>query len=234
MKKVLYVMTSLSHKRVFESFEERPDIDQMILGPEPKITGIVPEDYSDFKIKKCKTFMHPKEIQVYVDKFKPDVFVQASLPCAKGIKLPQGCKKVYVSHGMIGNYIEKIIKMDKASFNNSVWKGCDLYCGATNIFANWIKYAVKADDSKILLNAIPQLDILYEPRYYNSYRDKVLAKTKYPDAKKVILYVGFCCKDRIDFNSHNEDYFRTVLELEKLARRHNWIIMVKPRQTFNA
>lgn len=236
MKKVMYVITSLSHKRVFESFVPRDDMEQMILGPEQKITGIisgvVPEDYSDFKIKKRYTYKHSKEIQVYVDKYKPDIFVQASLPCAKGIKLPAGCKKVYVSHGMVGNHVKGIIK--KAGFDTSVWKGCDLYCGVSSVFADWVKHVAKVGDDKILLNALPQLDIIHDPNYYNLYRQKVLTKTKHPNAKKVLLYVGFEGKDRCDFVHHNEDYFRTAIELEKIARDNDWLVMIKPRHTFKS
>lgn len=235
MKKVIYAMTSLSHKRAFESFEPRGDLDQLILGPMPKITNvkmIVPEDYSDFKIKNMKMYWDKKEMQAAIDSFKPDVYVEASLPVARGLKLPRGCKKVYVSHGMVGNHVKGIIK--KAGFDTSVWKGCDLYCGATPVFADWIKHVAKVDDSKILLNAIPQLDIIQDPNYYDSYRQRVLARTKHPNAKKVILFVGFCCKDRFDFRNHNEDYFMTVLELERIARQNDWLVMVKPRQTFRS
>jgi len=236
MKRTIYVMTSLSHKRVFETFEPRTDMEQMILGPMPKITGIptgiVPEDYSDFKIKNIKCYWNRKEMQDAVDKFKPDIYVEASLPVARGIRLPSGCKKVYVSHGMVGNHVKGIIK--KAGFDTSAWKGNDLYCGATNVFADWIKHVAKVGDDKILLNALPQLDILYDSDYYNSYRKKVLNKTKNPDAEKIILFVGFCCKDRYDFNDHNEDYFRTAIELEKIARQHNWLVMIKPRHTYDA
>ena len=231
MKRILYVMTSLAHKRVFESFEERPDLDQMIIGPEPKITsGIVPEDYRDFKIKKRKTFKHIKEIQSFVNTFKPDIYVQASLPCAQGIKLPPGCKKVFVPHGVYVNYMKEIVK--KGAFQTSVWKDCDLYCCGTKHGADWVKYAAKVDDKKILLDAVPQLDIIHDPNYYNSYRSKVLAKTNHPNAKKVLLFIGFCCKDRFDFLPHNEDYFRSVIEMERVARKHDWLVMVKPRQTF--
>jgi hypothetical protein len=48
---------------------------------------------------------------------------------------------------------------------------------------------------------------------------------------KIILFAGFCCRDRKDFDCHNEDYFKTVIELERLARKNNWLVMVKPRQT---
>lgn len=237
MKRVLYVMTSLSHKRVFETFVERDDIVQMMAGPVPKITGIprgvVPEDYSDFKMKNIKLFKrNPEGLQIIVDNFKPDIYVQASLPCANNIVLPKGCKKVYVSHGMVGNHVKGIIK--KAGFKTSVWKGCDLYCGATGVFADWVKHVVKVDDNKVLLNALPQLDILHDPSYYNSFRQRVLSKTNHPNAKKVILYAGFCCKERYDFNPHNEDYFRTAIELERIAKQNDWLVMIKPRQTYDA
>lgn len=232
MKRILYVATSLSHKRAFEPFVERAGLDQMIAGPAPKINeGIVPEDYSDFKIKKIKYFNNNKELQAIVDKFKPDVFVQASLPCAQGIRLPSGCKKVYVSHGLVGNHVKGMIK--KAGFNTSVWKGCDLYCGAwDSVFTEWIQHTAKVGKDKILLNALPQLDILYDGNYYNSYRKRVLDKTKNPNPSKVILFVGFCCKTRPDFVLHNEDYFKTVLGLDQVAAKNNWLIMVKPRHTF--
>jgi hypothetical protein len=128
MKKILYVITSLSHKRVFESFVERNDAQQMVMGPHPIITcgGIVPEDYSDFGIKNIKYYSNTLELQKEINIFKPDVYVQASLPIANKLVLPKQCKKVYVSHGMVGKHVKGIIK--KAGFDTSVWKGCDLYC----------------------------------------------------------------------------------------------------------
>lgn len=234
MRKVLYVVTSPSHKRAFESFVERPDLDQMVAGPPPLINeGIVPEDYSDFKIKKIKFYKGLKELQAIVDKFKPDVFVQASLPCAKGLKLPSGCKRVYVSHGMVGNHVKGMIKA--AGFDTSVWKGCDLYCGVwDSVFSEWIKHTAKVDQDKILLDAMPQLDILHDKTYYESYRERVLKHTGNPNPDKVILFAGFCCKNRLDFAEHNENYFETVLALEKLAKKNNWLVMVKPRHTLDA
>jgi len=230
MKKILYVMTSLSHKRVFEPFVERTDCVQLALGPRATITsGIVPEDYSDFRIK-VQEYDKPKTIQKTVDKFKPDVYVQADLSAThKAVKLPNGCKRVYVSHGMVGNHVKSIIK--KAGFQTDVWQGCDLYCGATSVFADWTKHVAKVNDDKILLNALPQLDIIHDPNYYNLYRDKILSKTKMPNSTKVILFVGFCCKDRFDFDDHNADYFGTAVHLAKWAEQNGYLLMIKPRHT---
>lgn len=215
---------------MFEKFEERDDVEQIIVGPTPSITGggIVPEDYSDFGIKNIKFYSSSNDIQCLVNSFSPNVYVQASIPVAKDIKLPKGCKKVYVSHGMVGSHVKGIAKK---LGNMSSWKGCDLYCGATEVFADWIKHVAGVADDKILLNALPQLDILYDKQYYESYRDKVLSRMRIKNPSKIILFAGFCCRDRVDFDCHNEDYFKTVIELDRLARKNNWLVMVKPRQT---
>lgn len=231
MKKVLYVLTSPAHKRVFESFVERPDLDQLVVGPPPTKSKMVPEDYSDFKLKNIQ-YGSIKNISGIVGKFKPDIYVQAELINQHNvIQKNSGLsyKRVFVSHGMAGNNIISIAK--PSGLNLSVFRGLDLYCGANKTFADWMKYAINVDDSKILLNALPQLDILFDSNYYTSYRDAILAKTKFPAAKKVILFLGFCCKDRHDFKPHNEDYFRTAIELGRMAKENNWLVMIKPRQT---
>lgn len=223
-------MTSLSHKRVFEPFTKRADLEQLALGPRAQITsGIVPEDYSDFKIP-VREYDKPKQIQKVVDEFKPNAYVQADLSAVhKNIKLPSGCKRVYVSHGMVGNHVKSIIK--KAGFQTDVWKGCDLYCGATSVFSDWVQHVAKVGADKVYLNALPQLDIIHDPDYYNSYKQKILSKTKFPNPNKVVLFVGFCCKDRFDFNDHNFDYFGTAVHLAKWAEENDYLLMIKPRHT---
>lgn len=230
MRRVLYLATSLSHKRVFESFTERADMIQLVVGPPPIIgEGIVPEDYSDFKIKKIKFYNNIKHLQSIIDKFNPNIFVQASLPCAKGLSLPSGCKKAYVSHGVVGNQALENIKKEK--FNLSVWQNCDVYFGAGKSFKPWIDKVVSGNN-RVVLDSVPQFDLLADESYVSSYKDRILNKIS-PTVKfnKIILFFGFCCKDRVDFKQNNEDYFATVIELERVAREHGWLIMVKPRHT---
>lgn len=230
MKKILYVMTSLSHKRCFEMFEERSDAEQMCIGPNPIITNtIVPEDYSDFGIRNIKTFSDNKQIQGFVDVFKPDVYVKSDMSPVHNIKLPNKCKIAFVGHGMVGSHAVKIAQ--KSGINYKSWRGCDLYCGASDVFKEWVKFSTGAGDDRILLNAISQLDIIHNSDYYKSYRNRILGRSKNPSAKKVILFVGFAARDRFDFLPHNEDYYNTVVKLEKLARKNNWLGLIKPRQT---
>lgn len=230
MKKILYVMTSLAHKRVFESLVPRKDCTQLAVGPKARITSaIVPEDYSDFKIP-VREYTSTKQIQKIVNEFKPNVYAQSDLSAIqKAIKLPKGCKRAYISHGLIGNHVKGIIK--KAAFNTSVWKGCDLYCGGTNIFSEWVQHVAGVGPDKIALNIVPQFDLLHDPNYYNSYRDKVLSKTKLPGADKVVLFIGMTGKNRFDFEDHNADYFGAAIKLTSWAEYNNALIMIKPRHT---
>ena len=224
MKRVLYVATSPAHKRALEAFHERLDMTQAVAGPGNR------DEYENFGLQDIYTYANKKELQAIVNKYKPDVYVEASLPCANGITLPRGCKKVYVSHGLVGNHVKGMIK--PAGLNTSVWKGCDLYCGAwDSVFTEWIKHAAKVDDDKILLNALPQLDILHEG--VDSNRDAMLKRDfpeKYKSDSKAIAFFGFCCKDRFDFVKHNDDYFSTAIHLSKISKQADFLTYIKPRQ----
>lgn len=237
--KILYCMTSLSHKRVFESFGPREDVEQLVVGPKPNITipelytagDLVCEGYDRFNLKNIKYFNDFFHLQRIVDKTNPDIFVQASIfPTPK---TNPDCKRVYVSQGLVGNHVVDLSKNNK-QLNLKPWRGWDLYCGGSDIFRGWIKYA--AGSNKVLLNAIPQFDLLFNSVYYKSDRERILgylaSKGKVVNPQKVILFVGFCCKDRADFIYHNEDYFKSVIALEEMAKRRNWLVMVKPRHSY--
>ena len=224
MKKIVYVITSPSHQRVFESLNEISGVEQIIIGPKPIITSdIFPEDYGDFNIKNIITFSSIKEISGMIDKINPNILVQSSLPLLNSSKK---FKKVYVSHGAVGNHVIEVAK--KAKLKVSDWNGFDAYCGITEFFRDWIKFAAKSDN--VFLDILPQLDMLYKKEYYEKYRNIFLQKNGIKDVNKIILFCGFCCKDRYDFDPNNEDYFRTSIELGRLALKNNWLVLIKPRQ----
>lgn len=224
MKRVLYVATSPSHKRAFEAFSMSLDMRQRIALPGKEEQS----DIDNFKIETRKYYQNKKELQAIIDEYKPDVYVEASLPCGAGVKLPSGCKKVYVSHGLVGNHVKGMIK--SAGLRTEVWKGCDLYCGAwDDIFIDWVMHVAKVDRGQILTDALPQLDILHNG--LDHYRDRLKYDfpTK-PNCNKVVAFFGFCCKDRVDFHKHNEDYFHTAIELSRLSKRLDFLTYIKPRQ----
>ena len=218
-KRILYFIRSLAHRRVFESYVERDDMDQLVLAPKPIIIDDILEGYNNFGIKNIKFYNNDLEAQAVIKSFKPDVFVQEDFPAITNV-LP-GCKKAFVMHGIIGNHVIGLCKPDK----KSPWNGFDLYCGATKRFEE-IVHHITGKKSEVLLNALGQLDLLNNPNYCMPHRNGVLFENKRPS----ILFCGFCCKNTSDFKLHNEDYFKTVYELERLAKKNNWLVMIKPRQ----
>lgn len=224
-KRIIYHIRSFAHRRVYESLEVRDGVDQIILGPKPKIMNGVLEGYDDFGIQNIRTYVDLNEAQKIVNQLKPDVFTQADFP--NRINHPVGCKRVFIAHGMIGNHVISMFKKGTMS----IWEDFDLYCGATNRFRDWI-WHVTGKKPEVLTNAMPQLDLLTDPNYYMRHKSKVLASSKIPNPNATILFCGFGCKDRVDYNLHNEDFFTTIMELEKIAKKHNWLIMIKPRQNF--
>lgn len=219
--RIVYIANSLAHKRVLEPFKKHPDLEQFIVAPETKpTTNLVPEDYKDCGIQNIHTFKNMAEAQSIVDKLNPDIIGQTGI-----FNINSKAKKVYLGHGMIGKHVKAMGKV-------KTWGGFNLYCGASWIFKDYITYAADVDPNNVLIDALPQFDLLYDPNYYNAYKTYIVSKLK-PDAAKVILFLGFCCKDRGDFKDHNEDYFKTVIELEKIARKNNWLALIKPRQSFS-
>jgi len=83
--------------------------------------------------------------------------------------------------------------------------------------------------SKILFNAIPQFDIIYNDMGDNKFKEALIKQNKIPKANKYILFAGFAGHKRSDFFPHNEDYYRTAIYLEKIAKKNNWFVFIKPR-----
>jgi len=224
-KKVLYFIHALCRTRVIKTFREDPDLEQMVVGPKPVVYGGVCEDYSGFGIKNIQTYSNPKEAQKIINRFAPDVVVQTDM--MKTVTFPNTAKRVFVMHGLIGDHVRKQFKPKECK----AWKGFDLYCGATEEFETLVRHAGEKT-GQILLNSLPQLDLFHKDNYEAPDRKAVLKKIGRSGFEKIILFCGFCCKDRIDYNLHNEDYFKVVAELGKIAAKHNWLILVKPRQDY--
>lgn len=225
VKKILYYIRSYSHRRVFESLRPIDGIDQIVLGPPEKIIDGIPEGYRSFGIQNIKIHNSIEEAQKIVNKIKPNVFVQADFP--NRVNVPKNCKRVFMAHGMIGNHVKSLFKAGSMQ----VWKDFDLYCGASKRFEDWI-WHITGKKHKVIINAMPQLDLLYDPDYYMKTKNRILKYTRLQNPSAIILFCGFCCKDRKDFNAHNQDYFDALIELDRIAKKHNWLVFVKPRQTF--
>lgn len=227
MKKVLYFMYSLPNVRVFESFKEREDLEQVLVvnGAEKQVKQYL----YNFGIKNIIYIKDISEAQMFVNKYKPDIFVGSDIN-SKKIKLDENCRRVFVMHGFIpSGYADDPLQEHKID----EWKGFDLYCGAANEFTEWVNriYPNSDNKDKILLNALPELDLLVRPES-NKIKEKVIEKTGFIP-EKILLYFPFKIKDDRISALFNEEFCWLIMALEELARKNNWLVMVKTKRVKN-
>jgi hypothetical protein len=230
---IVYFVSKAEQKRVFQCIEDgyNSEVQQIFLGPTPVMVENSKfkylEDYSEMKIERKIEFDTLKVAQNIINELDPDIFVCGTLPNFYQIQLPKVCKKVYISHGLIGDHVKTIKEIKKYSTR---WRGCELYCGAGKNFCDFIKFMNTAKNKyKILLNAMPQFDILKDTDSQNMFKNELIEENKIPKADKYILFAGFGGSTRSDFIEHNDDYYRTAIYLDKIAKKNNWFVFIKPR-----
>lgn len=238
--KILHLIPALKFFRVYQSFKEYPGLEQMIIGPTEVAEPRFHYGYADFGIKNVRTFINRnhkqknklkecQEIQKYIDDFCPDVVTQTRLK-NKGIVLPPQAKRVFVNHGMVGDDIARFLLGEEPP-NKHAYSEFDLCCGATEIYRNYLTNDFSVDPGKIVLNALPQLDLLSNPDYYNSKKSlfvpSVLAK------KPIILYFGHIgIEETIGIRPHRREFFDTLFELAEVVNKIDGILFVKPRANY--
>ncbi len=142
MLKVACIITSNAHKRVFESFKLRPDLEQLVI-------TTCDGDWSAFKlpINKCPN------IQEAITRFQPDTVLQTTLT---KYKLPPNCKRIFVQHGLVPDYASSLAELGEVSFKD--WRGFDYITGAG---LNWKSICLKLGyRPEQLIDAMPQFDLL--------------------------------------------------------------------------
>lgn len=226
MRKIIYFNRSRIMNRVFASLEESHDLDQYIITPNAIKYGAANSDYDNFNIKKIITLGsddYIKDAQKLIDEINPDVLVQTEL-----VESVQSlhAKRVFVNHGIM----HKSSNLPFKKKQYAIHRKFDMYCGETKIFGDFINHII-GPNCNIKYHMLPQLDLL-NSEYCNSFKSKFLKQLDFsPD--KIILFCVSCCKDIPKFTGHNEDYFETIFELNKIAPKNNWLVIVKPRYNNN-
>jgi len=232
--KIAYIMLDHAYKRVFQSFVDDKRAEQIFVAKPPVITNkIIPEDYNDCGISKKIFISNYGDIQTCINKMNPDVYVQSDLSdIHKSIKLPPMCKRVFIHHGLDSSkrMLDIAVKYNLLSGLKNSWGGFDMYCGASNNFTPWLNGLGIKDNNKIILDALPQLDLVYN-KDYNVYRGPFLAFKKLPNVEKIILFFGQRCGGG-EYVTYNKGNFDILFELERLAIQNNWLILAKPRNGF--
>jgi hypothetical protein len=220
--KVLYWVSTESHKRMCVPMVECNDIEQAIVLPTS-----VPQN--NIKLKKIYKYTHPNLDGVIkiIDKFKPDAFVQytSSRYFVKPIK-KRGIKHCFSAHG---------VWPDKSYNNRKIvadpfFQNFDLFLGANTGFKDTLRTYAKTK-AMIATDALTQFDILYNN---STRRDKIVKEiiraSGKPKAEKVITLFGHKLSTKTDnLAPYDFGYYRTMVELAEIAKRHNWLIVVKPK-----
>ena len=218
MVRILYHLAADQHSRVYRNLYERADIVQALVMPAKiKHTG--------FKIKTIYRYNKASEVKNILDKFKPDVFMQSSLsrdfePMIK----KRGIKFGLVTHGVVPKSVEC-----RAIADSDFFRKFDFFCAATRMFKEIVEET--NNDTKVYTNILTQSDILYK-KILN--RDKIrkdlIRKSKNPKADKLIVLFGHVCSEKHDkLLPYHYGYYKAIVELDKMARKNNWAIYVKPK-----
>jgi hypothetical protein len=257
--KILHIIPALKFFRVYQGFGEISGVEQMIVGPAEISEPGFHYGYADFGIKHICTLTGSDEIikkafagskkarhmakasayvdsfqreqvQKYIDDFQPDVITQTR-PSGKGVKgviIPSNIKRVFINHGMVGHDMS----IFKNPPNKGVYSEFDLCCGATKYYSNYLANDFLVDPDKIVLNALPQFDLLADPDYYNSKKDLIVPEPF--RGKPIILYFGHIGMQKtIGIKEHRHEFFDTLFTLANTVDKIDGMLLVKPRAQYN-
>lgn len=222
---VVYLLNKYVHRRVFESLEERPDMDQYLLVPSKiENSTLVPENYDGMKIRKILYYKNKEDIKSILRKLRPYIMV-STRKIEKPFNKVQ--KRAFVHHGIITENVKKFFNQ-----KGMQWlKNFTFYFFGTKSSIEIITKINPGGYQNILLNVVPQFDLL-TTEYYNKYKDTILSKSGAGN-KKIILFAGFISENLCDeYGFEQTDYYKISILLDELAKKHNWFIFNKPKLTF--
>jgi len=189
---IVYFISRIEQRRVFKYIDvnNSNDFEHVLLAP-PQREVVnskfnVLEDYSEFLINNTIFGKGLDDFQFIINILNPKIFVCGSLPNFYQLDLPEDCKRVFVSHGLIGSHVKNIGEIKKL---DEAWKGASLYCGAGNSFYDFVRFMTEEKNPNVVNNIIPQFDILYKDQdYFYKFKEKLIISGAIPEAKNYILF----------------------------------------------
>lgn len=223
--KILYWLPNKGCERIFLSMVEDPRVEQLIA--QSHLTS------SQGLQLKTQIYSHTSEaanmanITNIINSYRPDVFVQCDdVETMTSVIKERGIKNVFLNHGVWPHSPN-----NRSRVSNARWARFDLVCGATRRFRDLHEqYAHPNFKAPVVINTLTQFDVLYQ-KLQNQLEDRrhVIRSSKNKNATKLITLFGHHCDDRVSLHSQNAGYYRGVIELEALARKHNWLLAVKSK-----
>ena len=213
--KIMYHFTKREHVRVFESFQPIKDTPQIICtpsfisAPSLNLTQIKYDISDHFK-------MALKDV-------RPSVVVQCHNSSTWHKKYKKyGIHTVYIGHGVWDGSPTNV----KRSFH-PFWSQFDMLIGGIPNFKKFLVENGGVHPDKIVLNALPQFDVLYDRvKNLHQHRESIL---KGHPASKIVVLFGHK-NGREDFLANSVDFYHSAIRLAKLAEANGWLLVIKPKK----
>ena len=218
---ILYWMFSNLHARLYSAMQESGNVNQLIAILDYKQ---LPNMDLHLPIQKYNS---PSGFTKIIKRFKPDVTVM-SVDSAEWLpKIKQyGSKVVYAYHGVW----DTVSAANRRHFDSNYWNQFDLICGATNGFAQVMNEHYKVPMSKIKTNMLLQLDLLHKLHLDKQRcRANVIKRTGIKNVDKIITIFGHHV-GKATFVEHNSGYINSIINLSRVAKKNNWLIVIKPKR----
>lgn len=211
--KIIYWLDRPNHKRIFVPFKNDPRVEQLIITHNVSNSGL--------NIASIKT-ANVKSACNFIDKFKPDVFVQ----CDEMKKFRHEIKRIGAKHAYINHGIWPHSPNNIARVKDPWWNEFDMLFGGTIMFKELFdKYSL--NKSQVFIDTLPQFDNVFKNKKIRENIRESLFKKGNPGVKKIITLFSHDCKNRISINPFNEGFYKTAVELGRLAKKYHWLVFIK-------
>lgn len=214
--KILFWLAKKEHRRVYLSLKQDARVDIELL-----VHRSIPIDGFQVPVHR-----YGSKISGAIRRIRPDILFQCDtsymIPLLKEYNIKHG----YVNHGIWPHSPNNIGRV-----SNEFWMQFDILCGGSNMFKElFAKYS--PTKALVTTSTLTQFDLLYNNiQNQEKIRQEIIIDSKNPSATKVITLFGHGCKFRKSLNPHNAGYYRAAVRLAKMAEKHNWLVVIKPKTT---
>lgn len=213
--KIMYHFTKREHVRVFEPFKPINGLDQVTCAPQFIPTGSLSLPHLKYDIS--RHFKIPLKLR------RPNIVAQCNNSTTWHKKFKKyGMKSVFIGHGVWDNS-----PINTKRTSSKIWHHYDLLCGGILNFKSLLINNAGIAKDKIVLNALPQFDVLYD-RVKNTkkYRKVILGSSSYT---KIIVLFGHN-NSKKDFQANSIDFYESAIRIAKIASDNGWLLVVKPKK----
>lgn len=214
--KIMYCLPTIAMKRVFLAFKEDDRVEQVLLVGKGISAGDIPI--------RCISYTDTGSMRKIIAREKPDIFIQCDSSLDLGVLDKMRIKKGFICHGILPHSPNNISKAKTGLMRY------DLLCGGSRLLTDLVNTYAPNNNMRVAINTLTQFDTLYNILNKESkIRNSILSSSRNPSATKIITLFSHRCKHRVSLIPHNYGYYKSAIELAKIAEKNNWLVVIKPK-----